>query len=32
MEARIDPLQFGTIQLWSAGDREKKMEEYQVGT
>merc|ERR1719192_1943005 len=30
MEARIDPLQFSGIQQWSAGDREKKMAEYQV--
>merc|ERR1719362_2826258 len=30
MEARIDPLQFSGILQWSAGDREKKMAEYQV--
>ena len=31
MEARIDPLQFGGVEGWSAGDRERKMAEYQVG-
>ena len=31
MEARIDPLQFGGVEGWSTGDRERKMAEYQVG-
>merc|ERR1719153_1741329 len=30
MEARIDPLQCSSILQWSAGDRERKMAEYQV--